>query len=55
VQEATTRKTSVMDVMKRLLQPQNIMVSAQTKTKGCYLSIINTIRGDVDPSEVCRK
>jgi len=37
--------------MRRLLQPQNIMVSAPTKN-GCYMSILNIIRGDVDPTQV---
>ena len=45
------RKTTVLDVMRRLLQPKNIMVSTSTK-KGCYISILNIIQGDVDPSHV---
>lgn len=45
------RKTSVLDVMRRLLQPKNIMVSCGTK-KGCYLSILNIIQGDIDPKDV---
>jgi len=45
------RKTSVLDVMRRLLQPKNIMVSCGTK-QGVYLSILNIIQGDVDPTDV---
>jgi len=45
------RKTSVSDVMARLLQPKNIMVSANTR-QGCYMSILNIIQGDVDPTQV---
>ena len=46
------RKTTVLDVMRRLLQPNNIMVSANTRS-GCYISILNIIQGnDVDPSQV---
>jgi len=45
------RKTSVLDVMRRLTQPANIMVSANTR-KGCYLSLLNIIQGDVDPTQV---
>lgn len=45
------RKTSVLDVMRRLLQPQNLMVSVPVK-KGCYMSILNVIQGEVDPSQV---
>ncbi|OUC50019.1 tubulin/FtsZ family protein [Trichinella nativa] len=50
------RKTSVMDVMRRLLQPENMMVSnIPLKSKNaehCYISILNIIQGDVDPSSV---
>jgi len=45
------RKTSVLDVMRRLLQPKNVMVSCGTK-QGVYLSILNIIQGDVDPTDV---
>ena len=47
----TVRKTSVLDVMSRLLQPKNIMVSTNTR-RGCYISVLNIIQGDVDPSQV---
>ena len=47
------RKTSVMDVMRRLLQTKNIMVSCSTrKDRGCYISILDIIQGDVDPTQV---
>jgi len=45
------RKTSVLDVMRRLTQPKNIMVSANPR-RGCYLSLLNIIQGDVDPTQV---
>eukprot|EP00736_Rhodelphis_marinus_P009379 Rmarinus@m.10788 len=45
------RKTSVLDVMRRLLQAKNIMVSAPLR-KGCYISILNIIQGEVDPTQV---
>jgi tubulin gamma len=45
------RKTSVLDVMTRLLQGKNLMVSTDTR-RGCYLSILNIIQGDVDPTQV---
>lgn len=45
------RKTSVLDVMRRLLQPNNLMVSSSTR-KGCYISILNIIQGEVDPNQV---
>ena len=47
------RKTSVLDVMSRLLQPKNIMASTNTR-RGAYISILNVIQGDVDASEVHR-
>lgn len=50
-QVSAVRKTTVLDVMRRLLQPKNIMVSTSTK-KGCYISILNVIQGDVDPTQV---
>ena len=50
-QISNIKKTSVLDVMRRLLQPQNIMMSASTKL-GVYISILNIIQGDVDASQV---
>lgn len=49
--QSRIRKTSVLDVMRRLLQTKNIMVSCGTKA-GVYLSILNIIQGNVDPTEV---
>ncbi|KAK0552112.1 gamma-tubulin [Tilletia horrida] len=51
----STMKTSVLDVMRRLLQPKNRMVSlSQTASKNaCYISILNVIQGDdIDPRDV---
>eukprot|EP00002_Diphylleia_rotans_P040521 TRINITY_DN9620_c0_g1_i1.p1 TRINITY_DN9620_c0_g1~~TRINITY_DN9620_c0_g1_i1.p1 ORF type:complete len:459 (+),score=72.61 TRINITY_DN9620_c0_g1_i1:43-1419(+) len=50
-QVQSVRKTSVLDVMRRLLQPKNLMVSCPTR-KGCYISILNIIQGEVDPTQV---
>ena len=50
-QVSSVRKTSVLDVMSRLLQPKNIMVSSNMR-RGCYISILNIIQGEVDPSQV---
>eukprot|EP00698_Gefionella_okellyi_P000268 TRINITY_DN1022_c0_g1_i1.p1 TRINITY_DN1022_c0_g1~~TRINITY_DN1022_c0_g1_i1.p1 ORF type:complete len:464 (-),score=115.58 TRINITY_DN1022_c0_g1_i1:718-2109(-) len=49
----SVRRTSVLDVMRRLLQPQNIMVSCPLR-KGRYMSILNVIQGEVDPTQVHR-
>ncbi|BDA42973.1 Tubulin gamma chain [Coccomyxa sp. Obi] len=52
----TVRKTTVLDVMRRLLQPKNIMVSAHARAKeydkSKYISILNIIQGEVDPTQV---
>ncbi|CBJ29680.1 gamma tubulin [Ectocarpus siliculosus] len=50
-QTSAVRRTTVLDVMRRLTQTKNIMVSASTK-KGCYVSILNIIQGEVDPTQV---
>eukprot|EP00439_Symbiodinium_sp_Y106_P024704 s50_g3.t1 len=41
----------VLDVMRRLLHTKNIMVSCSTR-RGVYISILNIIQGDVDPTQV---
>lgn len=50
-QISSVRKTTVLDVMRRLLQTKNIMVSTPTR-KGNYISILNVIQGDVDATQV---
>ena len=53
---SNVRKTTVLDVMRRLLQSKNIMVSTNVRgkesSKSKYISILNIIQGDVDPSQV---
>jgi tubulin gamma len=51
---APVRKTTVLDVMRRLCQPDNIMVSADTrKPSSCYISMLNIIQGnDVEPTQI---
>ncbi|XP_076640480.1 tubulin gamma-2 chain isoform X1 [Colletes latitarsis] len=51
---ASIRKTSVLDVMRRLLQPKNMMVSTalDRNASHCYISILNIIQGEVDPTQV---
>ncbi|KAG8902298.1 gamma-tubulin, partial [Tulasnella sp. 403] len=51
-QAKNTRKTTVLDVMRRLLQPKNRMVSTAPSKSSCYISILNIIQGEVDPSDV---
>lgn len=51
-QAKAIQKTSVLDVMRRLLQPKNRMVALTPPKKSCYISILDIIQGDVDPTEV---
>jgi tubulin gamma len=51
-QAKTVRKTTVLDVMRRLLQPKNRMVSTSLSKKSCYISILNIIQGEADPTDV---
>lgn len=48
----TVRKTTVLDVMRRLLQPKNQMVSTKAGKNSCYISILNIIMGEADPTDV---
>eukprot|EP01104_Vermistella_antarctica_P009540 TRINITY_DN2462_c0_g1_i2.p1 TRINITY_DN2462_c0_g1~~TRINITY_DN2462_c0_g1_i2.p1 ORF type:complete len:307 (+),score=61.75 TRINITY_DN2462_c0_g1_i2:842-1762(+) len=52
-QTQSVRKTSVQDVMTRLLQQKNMMVSTKIN-RGCYISMLNIIQGEVDPTQVHR-
>ena len=53
-QVASVRKTTVLDVMRRLLQPKNVMVSTgrDRQTNHCYIAILNISQGEVDPTQV---
>ncbi|KAI9764218.1 MAG: gamma-tubulin [Geoglossum simile] len=51
-QAKTVRKTTVLDVMRRLLQPKNRMVSTNPGKQSCYISILNIIQGEADPTDV---
>ena len=51
-QAKTVRKTTVLDVMRRLLQPKSRMVSTTPSKKSCYISILNIIQGEADPNDV---
>merc|ERR1712112_97025 len=50
-QITSVKKTTVLDVMRRLLHAKNLMVSCSTR-RGVYISILNVIQGDVDPTQV---
>jgi tubulin gamma len=47
------RRTSVLDVLTRLLQPKNMMVSCNVR-RGSYLSLLSVIQGEVDSSQIHR-
>ena len=40
--------------MLRLLQPKNMMVNLGRERAGRYISILNVIQGDADPTQVRR-
>ncbi|MGH0125253.1 UNVERIFIED_CONTAM: hypothetical protein FKN15_051687 [Acipenser sinensis] len=50
---ASIRKTTVLDVMRRLLQLKNVTVSTgrDRHTNRCYISVLNIIQGEVDPTQ----
>lgn len=50
-----TRKTTVLDVMLRLLQPKNRMVNTTPSKSSCFISSLAVIQGDVDPTDVSRR
>jgi tubulin gamma len=47
------RKTTVLDVMRRLTNDKSVMVSADT-TSGCYISMLHIIQGknEIDPRDI---
>uniref|UniRef100_A0A2K5EM06 Tubulin/FtsZ GTPase domain-containing protein n=1 Tax=Aotus nancymaae TaxID=37293 RepID=A0A2K5EM06_AOTNA len=51
---ASMRKTTVLDVMRWLLQPKNMMVSTgqDHQTNHCSIAILSIIQGQVDPTQV---
>lgn len=51
-QAKLVRKTTVLDIMRRLLQPKNRMVSTSQSKSSCYISILNIIQGEVDPTDI---
>jgi tubulin gamma len=48
----TVRKTTVLDVMRRLLQPKNRMVTMTPRKSSCYISVLDIIQGEADPTDV---
>lgn len=42
----------MLDIMRRLLQPKNLLASVGTSRKNSYLSIFDIIRGDVSSQEI---
>lgn len=38
--------------MRRLLQPKNRMVSTMPSRRSCYISVLDIIQGEVDPTDV---
>ncbi|KAK4531401.1 hypothetical protein CCYA_CCYA08G2258 [Cyanidiococcus yangmingshanensis] len=54
VAESRIRKTSVFDVMRRLVQPKSLMANCSLR-RGSYLSLLSIIQGEIeDPSQLHR-
>lgn len=51
-QAKSVRKTTVLDVMRRLLQPKNRMVSINPSKSSCYIGIFNIIQGEAANDDV---
>lgn len=51
-QAKLVRKTTVLDIMRRLLQPKNRLLSTAVPRESCYVSILNIIQGDVNPTDI---
>ncbi|XP_022649421.1 tubulin gamma-1 chain-like isoform X1 [Varroa jacobsoni] len=52
-QEQAVQRTTVLDVMRRLLQQKNMMVSTNFNVnQHCYVNLLNIIQGDVDTSDL---
>ncbi|KAJ7035530.1 gamma tubulin [Mycena alexandri] len=53
VEEAkATRRTTVLDVVRRLLRPANRMVSSQATPTSAYISNLCIVQGDINPNEI---
>jgi len=52
VQARAVRRTTVLDIMLRLLQPKNMMVNVGRDRNAKYISVLNVIQGDADPTQV---
>lgn len=48
------RKTTVLDVMRRLLQPKSRMLSTVPPKSSCYLALLTILQGEADPSDIYR-
>src|SRR5437773_10755018 len=51
-QAKTVRKTTVLDVMRRLLQQKDRMVCTTPSKSSCYMCILTIIKGEVAATDV---
>ncbi|KAH9479821.1 gamma-tubulin [Psilocybe cubensis] len=51
-QAKTIRRTTVLDVMRRLLQPKNRLISTHSSPQACYISNMSIILGETSPKEI---
>ncbi|KAJ7186702.1 gamma tubulin [Mycena filopes] len=52
VEAKTTRRTTVLDVVRKLLRPRNRMVSSAISSTSAYISNLCIVQGDIDPNEI---
>ncbi|KAJ7461848.1 gamma tubulin [Mycena galericulata] len=52
VEAKTTRRTTVLDVVRKLLRPRNRMVSSTITSDSAYISNLCIVQGDIDPNEI---
>lgn len=50
----TSRNATALDVMRRLLQTKNMLITSQSNDglQGKFISVLNVIQGDVQPQQV---
>ena len=46
------RRSTVSDVMRRLLSPKTRLVSVVPSKRNCYVSLLNILSGDIVPSDI---
>lgn len=51
---AYVRRTTVLDILRRLVKPQNRLLNAAQSHQACYLSILCIVQGETEPQELSK-